>query len=239
MTLVAPTRSILALPPVIVAVSGGSGAGKTRFVRALAARWPGRRVGAIAEDDYYFSLPAASRHDPASFNFDEPAAKDHALLARHLQALKSGSAIGVPRYDFTTHERLAAVTALAGLELALLDGIHLLCSESLRACYDLAVYLDVPDEIRLARRLERDRTERGRDRASILAQYQRWVRPMHALHTQPSVVFADIAIDNETLQHDFDGAVAAVSRRIEALLAVSADRVALEQDDFRSNRPKI
>jgi uridine kinase len=213
------------LPPVIVAISGGSGAGKTRFMRALAARWPDRRVGIIAEDDYYLSLPAAARHDPASFNFDEPAAKDHALLFRHLQALKSGSAIGVPRYDFKTHERMSTVAVIVDPELVLLEGIHLLCSESLRACHDLAIYLDVPDEIRLARRLARDMAERGRDRAAILAQYRRWVRPMHELHTQPNAVFADIAIDNETLQHDFDGAVAAVSLRIAALLAGSVDRV--------------
>lgn len=219
-----PRESSIALPPVIIAISGGSGAGKTRFARALAQRWPDRRVGMIAEDDYYLSLPAAARHDPASFNFDEPAAKDHALLIRHLQALKSGAAIGVPRYDFTIHERMPAVTGLADPELVLLDGIHLLCSESLRACYDLSLYLDVPDEIRLARRLERDLVERGRDRASILAQYRRWVRPMHELHTQPNAAFADLAIDNGALQRDFDGAVAAVSRRVAALVAAGADR---------------
>ena len=43
----------------------------------------------------------------------------------------------------------------------------------------LIVYVDAPDDIRLARRIRRDLSERGRTVESVLDQYLKTVRPMH------------------------------------------------------------
>ena len=65
---------------------------------------PGSAV-LISEDWYYRDLAADPSFDPATFDFDDIAIRDHELLAAHLAALKSGETIVAPRYCFVRHAR--------------------------------------------------------------------------------------------------------------------------------------
>ena len=67
-----------------------------------------------------------------------------------------------------------------------MEGILLFAVPSLREIFDLRIFVDTDDDIRLLRRLRRDIQERGRDLDSIEAQYYGTVRPMHDLHVMPS-----------------------------------------------------
>ena len=70
--------------------------------------------------------------------------------------------------------------------MVVVEGILLFAVAGLRDCFDLRIFVDTDDDIRLLRRLKRDLTERGRDVASVEAQYYGSVRPMHHLHVVPS-----------------------------------------------------
>jgi uridine kinase len=48
--------------------------------------------------------------------------------------------------------------------------------------------------VRFARRLARDVAERGRSAASVAAQYEQTVRPMHERFVEPSRCHADVVI---------------------------------------------
>ena len=52
----------------------------------------------------------------------------------------------------------------------------------MRDLFDLRIFVETPDDVRLLRRIKRDITERGRDIASIERQYLSTVRTMHELH---------------------------------------------------------
>src|SRR4029453_8361978 len=66
------------------------------------------------------------------------------------------------------------------------EGILLFAVEAVRELFDLRLFVETPDDVRLLRRIKRDLTERGRDIASIEAQYLSTVRTMHELHVAPS-----------------------------------------------------
>jgi uridine kinase len=59
---------------------------------------------------------------------------------------------------------------------------------------DVRVFVDTPDDIRLMRRLKRDREERGRSFERTLEQYERTIRPMHFEFVEPSKRHADVII---------------------------------------------
>eukprot|EP00276_Gloeochaete_wittrockiana_P021721 CAMPEP_0184337660 /NCGR_PEP_ID=MMETSP1089-20130417/6087_1 /TAXON_ID=38269 ORGANISM="Gloeochaete wittrockiana, Strain SAG46.84" /NCGR_SAMPLE_ID=MMETSP1089 /ASSEMBLY_ACC=CAM_ASM_000445 /LENGTH=110 /DNA_ID=CAMNT_0026663581 /DNA_START=1 /DNA_END=330 /DNA_ORIENTATION=- len=61
---------------------------------------------------------------------------------------------------------------------------------------DMKVFVDADSDIRLARRLKRDISERGRDINSVLTQYEKFVKPSHDEFIAPSKRFADIIIPN-------------------------------------------
>lgn len=184
---------------VIVALCGGSGCGKTTLACWLARRLEGTQVQILSEDHYYRDAGTIPNFDPNRYNFDDVASKDHTLLVSHLHSLRMGETIACPTYDFATHTRTAATLAIEGKGLIVLEGMHVLQNAEIRRLIALSAYLDVPDDIRLARRLLRDVVERERSPQSVIAQYFNTVRPMHHRHVQPSRAFADLILLNEAL----------------------------------------
>ncbi len=177
----------------IIAITGGSGAGKTTIARALA-----RRLGAgavvIAEDDYYRCASTIAGFDPATYNFDAPEAKEHALLREHLALAKSGAAFDKPVYDLVTHRRLANVERIAHADTLIVEGLHLLASPDLAALFDLRVFVEADEALRLGRRMVRDIESRGRTPRSVVAQFFASVRPMHEAHVTPQRALSDLIL---------------------------------------------
>ncbi|WP_417487708.1 uridine kinase [Maricaulis sp.] len=178
----------------LVAIVGGSASGKTRLAHAVAHAAPDGYV--IKEDDYYLDAANLENFDPATFNFDEPAAKDHDLLISHLAALKSGQAVDIPQYDFTTHSRAPQMRHCRPASLIVVEGLHAAASKALASLFDLIVYVSATRPVRFERRLQRDVAERGRTPASVKHQFDTIVEPMHTLHVEPQKPRADLIITN-------------------------------------------
>jgi uridine kinase len=177
----------------IIAITGGSGAGKTTVAHALAQRL-GAGAVVIAEDDYYRCASTIRDFDAATYNFDAPAAKEHALLRDHLALARSGEAFDKPVYDLVTHRRQPGVERIMHADRLIVEGIHLLASPDLRALFDLKVFLDADEALRLGRRMIRDVETRGRAPRAVLAQFFASVRPMHETHVEPQRAFADLVL---------------------------------------------
>ncbi len=178
----------------IVAITGGSGAGKTTIAQALARRLgPGAFV--IAEDDYYRCASTIPDFDPATYNFDDPSAKEHALLCAHLRLAKAGAAFDKPLYDLTTHRRRLDVERIGAAQTLIVEGIHLLVGEDLRSLFDVRVYVHADQALRLARRMIRDIEERNRAPREIVTQFFTNVAPMHEKCIEPQRAFADLVLE--------------------------------------------
>lgn len=174
----------------LIAITGGSGAGKSTVARALAVRLA---APVIAEDDYYRCASAFPDFDPLTHNFDAPEAKDHDLLVAHLTLAKSGAAFEKPRYDLRSHRRVGGERIEPHAAL-IVEGLHILTSPALRALFDLKVYIEADEAVRLARRIERDIEQRARTPESVAAQFFANVRPMHEKHVAPQRAFADLVL---------------------------------------------
>lgn len=177
----------------IVAIAGGSGSGKTTIAQALARRF-GLGAIVIAEDDYYRCSTTVRDFDPAVYNFDAPEAKDHALLHEHLLRAKRGQSFDKPLYDLVTHRRRAEVERIGRAEILIVEGLHVLASNDLRALFDLKVFMDADEALRLAQRTIRDVEERGRTAHAVLDQFFATVRPMHQQYVAPQKAFADLVL---------------------------------------------
>jgi len=178
----------------IIGIAGGTGSGKTTLARKLLESLPEQKVALIEHDWYYRDRGHLTPAERALVNFDEPDALENDLLLKHLEALKAGRAVSCPQYDFATHTRRALFRQVHPRPVVVVEGILLFAVPSLRDCFDLRIFVDTDDDIRLLRRLKRDLTERGRDVASIEAQYYGSVRPMHHLHVVPSRRFAHLIV---------------------------------------------
>lgn len=59
---------------------------------------------------------------------------------------------------------------------------------------DLKVFVDTDSDIRLARRLKRDITERNRELEGVLKQYSTFVKPSFEHYIEPTMTCADIIV---------------------------------------------
>jgi uridine kinase len=180
--------------PLVIGIAGGTGSGKTTVAAKIAAALPPDGVCVIQHDGYYLDRSHLPEEARALVNFDEPDALDNAALASDLLMLKSGRPVVCPRYDFATHTRGPEGRLIEPCPIVIVEGILIFAVPVLRDAFDLRLFVDTDDDIRLLRRIRRDIEERGRDIASIDEQYLRTVRPMHQLHVAPSRRHAHLII---------------------------------------------
>jgi uridine kinase len=179
--------------PLVIGIAGGTGSGKTTLAKCL-VRELGADVTLIEHDWYYRDRSGVPASEREAINYDEPAALENDLLVQHLGELRSGRAALCPQYDFSTHTRKAATRAVKPSRIIAVEGILLFAIPELRVAFDLRLFVDTDDDIRLMRRIQRDLVERQRDIASVEHQYFGTVRPMHLLHVAPSKRHAHLII---------------------------------------------
>jgi uridine kinase len=180
--------------PLVIGIAGGTGSGKTTVAQKIAESLPPDRAIVIQHDWYYLDRSHLTTEARALINFDEPDALDNARLLSDLLALKDGRAASCPQYDFTSHTRLREGRQVGPHPIVIVEGILLFAIPELLGAFDLRLFVDTDDDIRLLRRIRRDIEERGRDIGSIEVQYRRTVRPMHQLYVAPSRRHAHLII---------------------------------------------
>jgi uridine kinase len=178
----------------IIGIAGGSGSGKTTIAESIVQAIGTDSVVLIQQDAYYRDQTDLPLEERAKVNYDHPDSMETELLIAHLEALLAGRAIDRPVYDFTIHNRSHETVRVEPRRVVILEGILVLYEPGLRALMGLKVYVDTDPDLRLARRWERDITERGRTFESVRDQYLHTVRPMHLQFVEPSKRYADIVI---------------------------------------------
>jgi uridine kinase len=200
--------------PFLIAISGGSGSGKSTIVQMIEQSLSSPDFMVLSQDHYYRDLSHLSKKDRDRINFDDPNSIDDALLLSHLKLLLEGKPIEQPIYDFATHTRLEHKTkTVPSKPTIILDGIFSLSFEEIRKLTDLKIFMEVGDDLRFIRRLQRDTQHRGRTVDSIIKQYCDTVRPMHIQNIEPTKRFADLVIFWEHLnQQSVDMIVALIKQ---------------------------
>jgi len=199
----------------IVAIVGGSGAGKT-WLAARLQRAFGPQATRLSLDDFYYDLGHLPSRARAKINFDHPRTIDWESFEKVLRDCRAGRDTQVPQYDFATHTRRLEQKTLIPTPLILVEGLWLLWLSQVVDLFDLKIFLECPAQLRLERRLERDVAERGRTPGSIREQFSKTVAPMHEQFVAPQAKWADIILPEppdemaltgliQTIQSELDG----------------------------------
>ncbi|MBI5385852.1 MAG: uridine kinase [Verrucomicrobia bacterium] len=189
------------LRPILVAIVGGSGAGKSRLADRLEHEL-GRGVARLALDDFYRDLSHLTFAQRQRVNFDHPRAIDWPCLDAVLRSCLAERPVRVPQYDFAAHCRRAESRSMPPARVILVDGLWLLRRPGVRALFDLRLFVECPERLRLSRRLARDVRERGRTRASVLAQFRDHVTPMHDRFVAPQQRWADVVLRSPVAERE-------------------------------------
>jgi phosphoribulokinase len=176
--------------PVMLAIAGDSAAGKTTLTRGIAEALGADRAIALCVDDYHRYDRRERRDVP--FTVLNPECNYIEVMEQHLQLLALGRPILKPVYDHSTGELVRPVL-VEPREFVIVEGLLPLHTKLARACFDITVYLDPPEEIRREWKLKRDCAERGYSPDQVLAELERR-EPESAAFIRPQRQWADIAL---------------------------------------------
>jgi uridine kinase len=177
--------------PFLIGIAGASGSGKSELARQLALML---QAPVISLDSYYIDLGQLSYEQRCAVNFDEPASLDAPLLLHHFSEIAEGRPVEVPEYDFSIHTRSAKVARIVPGRFVILEGLFALHWAELRELFGVRAFVELPEDVCFARRLQRDVKERGRTPESVKQQYFTTVKPMCDLHILPTRAHANIIL---------------------------------------------
>lgn len=174
----------------MMAIAGDSAAGKTTLTAGLVKALGPERVTALCVDDYHRydrrerkGLPFTALHPDC--NYVE-------IMEQHLQLLATGQAILKPVYDHDTGS-LTRPELVEPRDFVIVEGLLPLHTRLSRACFDISIYLDPPEEIRREWKVNRDTRKRGYQPDQVLAELERR-EPESEAFIRPQRAFADLVI---------------------------------------------
>lgn len=100
----------------------------------------------------------------------------------------------IPIYDFKTHQRSNETRRVDSANVIIIEGILVLHMPELRDLLNMKIFVDTDDDVRLARRIQRDVSMRGRCVNSVIQMYTKFVKPSFDQYVAPSRKYADVII---------------------------------------------
>nr|WP_275955159.1 phosphoribulokinase [Planomonospora venezuelensis] len=152
--------------PAMLAVAGDSAAGKTTVTRGLAEALGEDRSTSVCVDGYHRHDRRERRGPPVTPL--HPACEHAGTMERDLRLLAMGRPIPAPACGHRDGPP-AGSRLIEPRDLVIVEGLLPFRTRPARACFDVTVYLDPPEPVRLGWKAARDAGRRGRTRERVLA----------------------------------------------------------------------
>ncbi len=177
----------------IIAVTGGSGCGKTLFTNLLVERLQKRTV-VLPLDCYYKDKPDQIPNE--KYDFDSPQAFDFDLYHEHLNLLKSGKSVQMPRFGYETGKREVEFSEIFPKEYLIIEGLHVLLHPKIREIISFSFFMDSPLDVAVCRRCIRDIRDYDVTAEYSLNQFLNFVRPAYFEYILPAKKHSDLVVEN-------------------------------------------
>ncbi len=176
--------------PIILGIVGDSATGKTTLSTGVARILGPERCTVLCADDYHkYDRQERAENGLSALN---PRANYLDILTQHLCALRQGQPILKPVYNHKTGtlERPEYVTPT---DYIIVEGLLGYTTRALRDCYDVKIFLDPEEDLRIQWKIHRDVAHRGYSREQVLASLEKR-KDDSPTYIHPQRVYADMVI---------------------------------------------
>ncbi|NQV43412.1 MAG: phosphoribulokinase [Rhodospirillales bacterium] len=176
--------------PIILGIVGDSAAGKTTLAKGIANILGSDRVVMICTDDYHRYSREQRREKKVTAL--EPTANYIDILEQHIQLLRQGKPILKPVYNHGDGT-LGASEYIGPREYIIVEGLLGYSTRSMRDCYDVKVYLEPPEDLRVRWKIHRDTSARGYSREDVMTALKHRTNASEQ-YIRPQRTFADMVV---------------------------------------------
>lgn len=180
----------------LVGIAGGSASGKTSFLNKLKENLPEGSVSIISQDNYYRPQAEQELDENGKVNYDLPTSINMEAFFADLKQLLAGNSITITEYCFNKEGAEPKKIVVEPAPILIVEGLFVFHYPEIRHLINLRVYLDVREEIKLQRRIKRDRDERGYPEAIVRYQWKHHVMPSYKKFLKPYRDDSHIIITN-------------------------------------------
>lgn len=176
--------------PIILGIVGDSAAGKTTLSAGIANILGPDRVTVICTDDYHrYSRIERAQNGISAL---DPRGNYINIMEQHVKLLRQGQPILKPVYNHHGGT-LDAPEYIEPKEYIILEGLLGYSTREIRACYDVKVYLEPTEELRVKWKIQRDCAKRGYTPEEVLKSLERRkTDSVDFIH--PQRTFADMVV---------------------------------------------
>lgn len=177
-------------------IAGGSASGKTSFLRELKEMMPEGSLCIVSQDNYYKPQEEQQRDRQGQVNYDLPSSIDRSSFHKDLLSLINGEAVERTEYTFNNPNAEPKTVRMEPAPIIVVEGLFVFHYTDIRNLLDLRIYLDVREDIKLQRRIQRDSVERGYPEQVVRYQWDNHVMPSYKKFLKPYRDEAHIIITN-------------------------------------------
>jgi len=176
--------------PIILGIVGDSASGKSTIADGIAAILGPDRVVSICTDDYH-KYDRKARAERAITAL-APGANYIDILEQHIRLLRQGQPILKPTYDHV-HGVFSPCQYVEPREYIILEGLMGYATRAMRDCYDVKIYLEPGENLRLKWKMQRDTKVRGYSPKQVSEVIEKRVEDSFNF-IQPQRTFADMVV---------------------------------------------
>ena len=158
--------------PYIIGITGGSGSGKTYFLKELLKEFGEEEICLVSQDNYYKPRDKQPVDKQGVKNFDLPESIDEQRMFRDIEHLKSGKEVTIKEYTFNNPQAKSSTLIFKPAPIIIVEGLMVFYWQEIRSIVDLSIFIEAEDLIKVKRRIIRDARERGYDLEDVLYRYQ-------------------------------------------------------------------
>ena len=208
-------------PVYTIGITGGSGSGKTFFIKSLSNRFGKDDVCLISQDDYYRPRQEQTEDHRGVKNFDLPEAIDHEHFEQDILKVKNGEVLKKEEYTFNNPSAQPNTLVIMPAPILIIEGLFIQYFPAINRLLDLRIFIEAKEHLMLSRRIRRDNEERGYDLDDVLYRYQNHVMPVYERLIEPLKHRADLVIPNNSdFTHALDFIADALKAKIQAIKSV-------------------
>ncbi len=182
--------------PFIIGITGGSGSGKTTLMRYLQEEFASDKVCFISQDDYYRPQEEQRQDKLGVTNYDRPRSIDKKAFTKDIEKLAQGKTIEIQEYTFNNAAKQPKTIVLKPAPVIVVEGLFIFHVKKIRKQLDLKVFIHAKENLKVIRRIKRDKLERNYPLDDVLYRYQNHVMPSFEKYIKPYIDKADLIVNN-------------------------------------------
>ena len=182
--------------PFVIGITGGSGSGKTTFIKNLREQFDIKELCIVSQDDYYRPREQQQTDNLGVTNFDRPKSINKLEFVEDVKKLIQGERVERMEYTFNNEKATPKTLIFEPAPIIIVEGLFVFHYKKMRKLFDLKIFLHAKENLKVIRRIKRDRGERNYPLDDVLYRYEHHVMPTFEKYIQPYLNNADLVINN-------------------------------------------